>query len=646
MLSGFPSVSSPPRKIHLGRATLALVVASSCSLAPSDLPSPSPTAAPQSGGTLRIVMPSDQLSFGKFVVAEPDPASLDPHLDAFSAYDTWELMRCCLTRALVSNNGRATEEGGARMHPDLASEMPEISADGLSWTFRLKQGLRYAPPLADVEITAPDLIRGFHRLMAPALAEGSFGRTTYADIVGAQAYLDGDAASISGLESPDKYTLVIRLTKPAGDLGARLAVSLAVPIPPSPLDSQAPFGVAEGHDDGYGRFLVSSGPYMFEGSAQLDFRLPPAQQTPVAGLVPGQLINLVRNPSWQAANDALRPARPDRIELKMVPTMADAVAETYARRADLLLRFGSPAEQIPAEVVDEVRGDPSLGRVFVNDADSIAGILMNLAQPPFDDIHVRKAVSYVTNRQRIVDLLGGPLILRVAHHIAPDAMQDNLLVDYRPYPSAGDAGDIAAAMAEMSQSVYDTNGDGLCDAPQCRGARALARELDPFPAVGESVRDDLAKIGIDVELEPVPIEDFFAAYEDPSQHVAMYIPLGWSKLALSAASFFEQFYSPIALAETGNGSLVGATAAQLTEWGYGAVEVPNVDARIEACLPLTGTAQFECWAALDQHRMENVVASVSYGSVVGVVLASTRVTGFSWDQLAGAPAFDQIVLAP
>lgn len=631
--------------MRLGTTAASLLVAFSCSAPPSEVVTPSPTAEVPSGGTLRIVMPSDQLAFGKFVVPEGDPASLDPHLDAFSAYDTWELMRCCLTRAVLSNNGRSTEEGGARMHPDLASEMPEISSDGLSWTFRLKQGLRYGPPLADVEITAPDLIRGFLRLMAPSLAEGSFGRSTFPDIVGAQAYMDGEAASISGLESPDAHTLVIRLTKPAGDLGARLAIALAIPIPPSPRDPQAPFGVADGHDGGYGRFLVSSGPYMFEGSEQLDFTLPPDQQTPVAGLVPGQRISLVRNPSWQAATDALRPARPDRIELKMVPTMEDAAAETYARRADLLLQFGAPGAQIPAEIVDEVRADPGLGRAFVQDSDFIAGILMNLAQPPFDDIHVRKAVSYVTNRHRIVDILGGPLALRVAHHLVPDAMVDNLLVDYRPYPSVNDEGDLAAAMAEMRQSAYDTDGDGLCDAPECGAVRALARELEPFPQVGESVRDDLAKIGIEVALEPVPIEDFFAAYEDPSQHVAIYVPLGWSKVALSAASFFEQFYSP-ALAETGNGSLVGATSAQLTEWGYEDVEVPNVDARIEACLPLTGTAQFECWAALDQHMMENVVPSVSYGSGVGVVLASTRVMGFSWDQLAAAPAFDQIVLAP
>ncbi len=624
-----------------------LLLAVGCSVAPSEAPTASPSATSQTGGTLRIVLPGDQLEWGRFIIADGDPGAIDPHLDAFAAYDTWELLRCCLARTLLSNNGRSTEEGGVRMHPDLAAELPEISADGLSWTFRLKAGLHYAPPLKDVEIIAADLIRGFHRLMSPALAEASFARTTYSDIVGAEAYLAGQAASISGLESPDRHTLVIRLVKPAGDLGARLAIPLPIPIPASPSDPQAAFGVAQGHDDGYGRFLVSSGPYMFEGSADLDFSRTSADQAPVAGLIPGQRIALVRNPSWDAATDQLRPARPDRIELSIVPTMDDAVAEIYGRRADLLLQFGAPAAQIPAEIVDEVRADPTRGQIFINDSDFIAGILMNVAQPPFDDIHVRKAASYAINKARIIELLGGPLVVRVAHHMVPDAMEDNLLVDYRPYGSGGDAGDLEAARAEMRQSAYDTDGDGICDADACRGVRAMVRELAPFPPVGDSVRDDLARIGIELELDAVPLDEFFDAHADPLQHVAIFIPLGWAKEALSPSSFFvSQFYSPAAFQEGGNGSLVGATPDQLTEWGYETTEVPNVDARIEACLPLTGAAQFECWAALDQHLMENVVPSVSYGSGVGVVLASTRVTGYAWDQLAAAPAFDQIVLAP
>src|SRR2546430_10665120 len=46
--------------------------------------------------------------------------------------------------------------------------------------------------------------------------------------------------------------------------------SATAPIPPSPSDPNAMLGVATGHDDDYGRFLVASGPYMFKGSEALD----------------------------------------------------------------------------------------------------------------------------------------------------------------------------------------------------------------------------------------------------------------------------------------------------------------------------------------------------------------------------------------
>jgi hypothetical protein len=126
----------------------------------------------------------------------------------------------------------------------------------------------------------------------------------------------------------------------------------------------------------------------------------------------------------------------------------------------------------------------------------------------------------------------------------------------------------------------------------------------------------------------------------------MYVPLAWAKDALSPANFFVgQFYSPVALASEGNGSLVGATPEQLQQWGYDVTQVPNVDAQIETCLPLTGSAQFECWAGLDQHMMENVLPSISFGSGLGAVHASRRVLDFEWDQMIGAPSFDRIVPA-
>ena len=52
-----------------------------------------------------------------------------------------------------------------------------------------------------------------------------------------------------------------------------------------------------------------------------------------------------------------------------------------------------------------------------------------------------------------------------AGHIFPDGLLDNKLKDYDPYATDDDHGDLALAQAEMAQSKYDTDGDGVCDDP-------------------------------------------------------------------------------------------------------------------------------------------------------------------------------------
>src|SRR5919106_413056 len=261
-------------------------------------------------------------------VSETTLFSLDPHI-AFAA-QPWELFRCCLLRTLLAYPGRPTGDGGARLSPDLAESLPEVSTDGLTWTFRLRRGLRYGPPFTDTEILAPDIVRALER----AASRWEAGGYLYEPIEGFTDVTDGKAESISGLETPDDHTLVIHLTHVSGDIGQLMALPASAPIPPVPNGVE--FGAADGHED-YGPFLVSSGPYMFDGAADLEFTSSPEEQTPARGYQPDGPLTLVRNPSWRPGSDRLRPAYPDRIEARFVESIK-AAAEGVARgEADVVL---------------------------------------------------------------------------------------------------------------------------------------------------------------------------------------------------------------------------------------------------------------------------------------------------------------------
>lgn len=603
-------------------------------------------SAPPRGGTLRIVVPS-----GSFTdeLADPQPTSLDPQLTGWFGY---ELLRCCLVRSLYSHrslysdNGRPMEGGGSRLYPDLAAELPEVSADGLTWTVRIKAGLHYGPPLQGVEITSHDFVRGFKRTLARSISAAEkegWWYLLFLEIEGATEYNSGEAASISGLEAPDDHTLVFRLVRPVGDFGARLATLAAGPLPPDPLHPDAPFGIAEGADAGYGRFLVSSGPYMVEGSEQLDFSVPAGQRAPAAGLAPGRLT-LVRNPSWDQASDTLRPAYADRIEILPAASVEKAVEAIDAGAADLVWPSGEQLPTLSDDVYDEFQADPTRGTVYLNDRGMVRYAVMNVAVPPFDDPHVRKALNLAIDKQALVDVLGGPVAAEVMGHALPDSLEDDLLVDYDPYKTPDSRGDLEMARAEMAQSTkYDSDRDGRCDAAACEHVRALTR--DTYPELAEVVAGDLAPLGIDLDVEVVDYQTLF--YQPPGEKIPLLIGIGLTSNYIGGAGFLELGYeSHHAFAGGGyNWTMVGATPEQLRGWGYEVTDVPNVDDRVEACVPLVGAAQFQCVAEVDQYLMENVMAVVPLTQDRYAALVSPRVLRYGFSVI-GTTALDQIALKP
>ena len=604
-----------------------------------------------SGGTLRLAG-----------LAWPDwrsPAALQNIGFDPGTYDAafWELDRCCLARTLLSYNGRPTAEGGATLRPDLAAEMPTISRDGLTWTFRLKEGVHYGPPLQSSEIAAQDFIRALERDLTPAPRQlfpivGPYlsGVAPYyiGAIEGAKAFADGHADSISGLEAPDAHTLVVHTTSATGDLGYLLALPTAAPIPARPGAPDARRGIATGHDYGFWRFVVSSGPYMIEGSESLDFSLPPAKQRPAEGYVPGRSLVLVRNPSWTASTDSLRKAYADRIVLTLHRNWDGQTARSVARQidrgtADLVFGdFQAGADASPPTVVSRYETTPALRhRLDVSPVDSERYVSMNLAVPPFDDIHVRKAVNLAIDKRRVLLACCSPLE-QVTGHVALDSLENNLLLGYDPYATPGHHGDLAAARAEMARSRYDRDRDGVCDAPACEHVLAVVR-ADTAANAGPVVRDDLARVGIRLDIRQYDEPGFTARVLDARSRTPMAIGLNWTKDFPSPSNFFAPvFYGP-AIGK-GSPTLLGATARQLEAWGYSVHSVPSVDAKMRECLPLVGGAAVDCWAETDRLLMEKVVPVVPLYEKTAARVFSARIAEFVVDQFVALPALDQIAL--
>ena len=634
---------SPRRRLAPIAAATAILFAA-CGGQPDSSPgTPAPSSPPPTGGTLRVAVPGDFPPPSTLASSGPSgAAALDP---LFGFYDSLELLRCCVLRTLVSYVGRPTDEGGTVLQPDLAESLPEVSADGLTWTFHLRQGMRYAPPLEDVEVTSADVVRGLLRGFRLGGTEAGFSSIGQLGIEGMPDFIAGTASTVSGFETPDPYTLRIRLVRPAGDLPARFALPDTAPIPPSPADPTAEFGIATGHDEDYGRFVVGTGPYMVEGSDGLDLTVPADQQVPVAGFTPGTSLVLVRNPSWDGANDPLRPAYVDRIEITIGGTLEEASARVDNGEIDLV-HYAAVPPQAPLEQIERYDADPALGSVHINSRDFIRAVSLNLALPPFDDIHVRKAANLAIDKTGLIELAGGPSTGEVAGHLVINSLTDNLLLSYDPYATPGSAGDAEAARDEMRLSEYDEDGDGSCDGPACSGLIGVA--ILTAPGQADLVAANLAEIGIDVEIVEMPPDEGLPRAFDPLEEVALVVGLPYGKDSLNAAPIFQSLFdSRWSIGDDfGNGTMVGASPDRLAAWGYEVTKVANVDDRIDACLALVGGAMTQCWADLDQYLMENVVPWVPYSFERYARTVSPRVVHYSFDQFVAQPAFDQIAVDP
>jgi peptide/nickel transport system substrate-binding protein len=561
--------------------------------------------------------------------------TVSPTLDPQKNYYEWETYRCCLLRTLLSYRGLPADEGGNEVQPDLATEMPSVSDDGLTWTFHLKDGLMFAPPFQDQAIDAASIIRAVEREANPKASVGGYS-FYYSPIVGFDDMYAGKADSIKGLSAPDPLTLEVQLSAPAGDLPYLFTLNATAPIPE---------GATDGHDLDYGRFLVSSGPYMIEGADVIDYSLPASEQEPASGYRPGQYLVMVRNPSWDPSTDELRAAYVNRIEISYSDP-AQQVAEKVQRgEYDVMWEGG-----VPPPIVRTYLTDPALkDLIHVSPTDRVEYLSMNLALPPFDDIHVRKAVNLAIDKKGLQTLAGGPTVALIQRHIVPDSLLDDLLKDYNPYPSQDDQGDIQAAQAEIAKSKYDTNQDGECDAPECKDVFSLSVVSDPYPKEAAAISQQLAKLGITLNIKSLEAGTQFNQCNDPARKIPFCLASTWAKDFPDATTFAGPLFGSESIGPNAccNFALVGATSKQLGSLGYDpSLQLPSVDAKVDECQPLVGQDRVACWAEFDKQVMEEVVPWVPYLRDNTVEIISDRVLNYRYSVFSNGMALDQVALQP
>lgn len=592
--------------------------------AAAGLAGPATFSTPRPGGTFRVATPDLGLS-----------ANLDPTAEYTG--DGWGILQGLLVRPLLGYAFTAGEAGDV-LRPDLAASLPTVSADGLTYTVPLRRGVMFGPPV-DREVTARDVAYSFRRIATPSVAaQYAFH---YEVIDGFADYEQGTARDIAGISTPDDHTIVFRLTQPTPDFAFRLAL---------PATAAIPHEVADCHTGGseYGRFLISTGPYMIAGSEALKIGAC-SQQRPLSGFDPSGRLELVRNPSYRPETDdpSVREALPDRFSF----TTNTNVADIFARieRGQLETSTTGP----PGAVIRRYYADSGLKpRLRINPMAAIGFVSMNLTEPPFDDVHVRRALNQVLDLEGMRRALGGPLVGPIATHALPDG-----IIDLSGTPGGGIFyqrspfdGDVAAARKEMALSRYDTDKDGLCDAPACTDVLTVTEDAPPASAMTPILRQSASEIGLRLLVRAVPFGVGTNLVGQPSKRVALSNISSWAKDYDDPAGFIDPLFTSGGIRPSGssNPSLVGLTAEQARQVGVRLPSggVPSVDEDAARCARAAGTERLTCYTALDRRLMTEIVPWVPHLQNARRTVIGPAVTAFDFDESSSGIAWSHVGVDP
>ncbi len=262
--------------------------------------------------------------------------------------------------------------GETEVAPFLAADLPEISDDGLTYTFELRDDVVFSN---GTEMTSEDVKFSLERSINMEHPQGA-------------GFL---LAGIEDIETPDDHTVEITLNEPNITFLSRLAYTVGTILPadghyPAPDGPVSETG--EDPDDFRQEEFVGTGRYLVE-----DFR-------------EGESMTLVANPDYHG--DA--PAN-DRVLVQFFDSSSQLRLALEGGEIDIAFRDLAPDEQADLAATDGIQ-------VVEGEGASIRYVVLNPNVEPFDDPDVRRAFAAAMDRERLIDNVfqgfGTPLYSMIA----------------------------------------------------------------------------------------------------------------------------------------------------------------------------------------------------------------------------------------
>ena len=357
----------------------------------------------------------------------------------------------------------------SEMHlvPGLAERLPEVSSDGLVLRVPLRHGIRFHHGR---EVTSADVLWSLERMLDPAL--NSPGVPYYTPIVGVAAYREKRAPHVSGLVAKDRYNVEITLTKPDQSFVHKLAMRFTAVMPKE---------IVAERGASFATRPIGTGPFILDSWER------------------GVRLIARRNPSYF---------------IKGLPHLDRVVFEEAIARETAFLRFRNGEVDVVSRVsppdkalLETAKWRPHMA--YSPRAD-VYGILMNHELPPFDNVHLRRAVAFAIDRERWAKARNGGL--RPTGQMLPPAV-----AGFDPNLPNEQRFDLARAKQERRLAGFE---NGLKDPVLLWGTDNAAMH-----AYGELLQSDLAKIGIKVGFKFVSFPVYLAETGKPKR--AQMLSAGW-----------------------------------------------------------------------------------------------------------------------